>query len=108
FELAILSYLVRYVPGFIKDIAGRWSKNVTPIYCIHWVIISWLTLAIPGQSLSMASFIVLTAGIVVVSDVLATIYANWKAGDGQRHFSSTTLILVGALLATMLVLYSFS
>ncbi|KIQ81894.1 heparan-alpha-glucosaminide N-acetyltransferase domain-containing protein [Aeromonas sp. L_1B5_3] len=107
FELAILSYLVRYVPGFIKDIAGRWSKNVTPIYCIHWVIISWLTLAIPGQSLSMASFIVLTAGIVVVSDVLATIYANWKAGDGQRHFSSTTLILVGALLATMLVLFLF-
>ncbi|MGL4737738.1 MAG: heparan-alpha-glucosaminide N-acetyltransferase domain-containing protein [Cellulosilyticaceae bacterium] len=82
-EIAVLSFLIPFIPKVLLTIAKRWSKNVTSLYCIHWVIITWLALVIPMGSLKMAPFIVLVGVIVGVSDVIAYFYGQIKQRRGR-------------------------
>ncbi|WP_186323948.1 heparan-alpha-glucosaminide N-acetyltransferase domain-containing protein [Bacillus thuringiensis] len=77
-EISILSFLAPLVPKFVQTIVARWSKNVTPIFCIHWVIITWATLIITPYSLNMFWFVLFLIVIVPLSDCVAYIYSNRK------------------------------
>lgn len=77
-EISLLSFLAPIVPKFLQTIVARWSKNVTPIFFIHWIIITWTTLVIPQYSLNMFWFVIFLIVIVPLSDLLAYIYANKK------------------------------
>lgn len=79
-EISILSFIVNLIPNFLTNIAGRWSKNVTSIYCISWCIITWTVLVIPSNSLSMGPFIIYIIITIVLSDFLAYIYTKIKRG----------------------------
>ena len=74
----MLSFIVPFIPKVGLDIAGRWSKNVTSLYCIHWVILTWSTLVIPVNSLEMLPFIFLVIVIVGASDLRAHYYRKIK------------------------------
>ena len=78
-EISILSFIAPFVPPFLQAIAGRWSKNVTTIFCIHWVIITWSTLFIPSGSLDIFDFIVYLIVIIPLSDFLAYYYKKLKS-----------------------------
>lgn len=75
-EISILSFLAPIVPKFLQTIVARWSKNVTPIYFINWILITWTTLVIPEYSLDMFWFVILLIVIVPLSDLLAYIYVS--------------------------------
>lgn len=77
-EIALLSFLVPILPTFLEKIFARWSKNVSPIFFISWIIITWIALIIPMNSLSMLGFIILLIIIVPLSDYLAHLDANRK------------------------------
>ncbi|MGL5915548.1 MAG: heparan-alpha-glucosaminide N-acetyltransferase domain-containing protein [Culicoidibacterales bacterium] len=69
-ELGGLYYILQYIPNWLVAIAKRWSRNVTAIFCVHWVILTWLGILIPQASLTLVWFLLLTFGIVLVSDWL--------------------------------------
>ena len=77
-EISIISFVAHLVPKFLQTIVKRWSKNVTALYCIHWIIITWLALIIPTHSLNMFWFVILLVIIVVLSDLIAYVYSSRK------------------------------
>ncbi|MEW6308364.1 MAG: heparan-alpha-glucosaminide N-acetyltransferase domain-containing protein [Bacillota bacterium] len=101
-ELAILSFIAPFIPKSLQNIAGRLSKNVTSLYCIQWVLITWLTLVIPINGLDMAWYVALVIAIIVLSDSAATLYAQWQATEAVRQMSTLALILAGTLIFAMI------
>ena len=77
-EISLLSFIAPFVPKFLQSIAGRWSKNVTTIFCIHWVIITWTSIIIPLGSLDMLWFVAYLIVIIPLSDFLANYYRKVK------------------------------
>ncbi|SHJ83273.1 Protein of unknown function [Clostridium cavendishii DSM 21758] len=77
-EICIISFITPFVPKFLQNIFTRWSKNVTIIFCIHWVIITWSTLFIPLGSMGIFNFILYIIILIIVSDFLAYYYSKLK------------------------------
>ena len=75
-EISLISFVTSFIPKFLQKIIGRWSKNVTSIFFIHWIIISWSSLFIYANSLGMQSFVILLVIIIVLSDFLADLYSK--------------------------------
>lgn len=101
-EISILSFIAPFVPKFLQKIASRWSKNVTTIFCIHWVIVTWSTLVIPLQSLEMFSFIMYLIILIPVSDFLANYYINLKTKEDRLKRPTIVYVLIGTLLASLI------
>lgn len=101
-EISILSFIAPFVPKFLQKIASRWSKNVTTIFCIHWVIVTWSTLVIPLQSLEMFSFIMYLIILIPVSDFLANYYINLKTKEDVLKRPTIVYVLIGTLLASLI------
>ena len=87
-EISLLSFITKFTPKFLGKIIARWSKNVTPIFFIHWIILTWTTLFIANNSLSMLSFIILLVVVISLSDYLANLYSMYKKKDKNSENSS--------------------
>jgi hypothetical protein len=72
--LSILFFTSKLFAGLIGTTINRWSKNVTAIYFIHWVIIGFLTLLLGINSYSIIQSLLITLGVLIVSDMLSIIY----------------------------------
>ncbi len=68
FWISILFFSVQSLPQFLIIQFKRWSKNVTEIYFIHWVMIGWLGLILHEHSAGLILYIILTVSIFAVSD----------------------------------------
>lgn len=100
-EISILSFIVPFIPRVLQKTAERWSKNVTKIFCIHWVIITWSALIIPSKSFDMFSFIAFLIVIIPLSDFLAYYYTKIKSKQDTQKSSIITYILIGTFLASI-------
>ncbi len=54
---------------FVRSLSF-WSRHVTAIYCVQWLLFGWATLAIPAQSQSTARATLLGVIVIGASDVL--------------------------------------
>lgn len=77
-EIALLSFVAPLLPKDLELIVARWSKNVTPIFFIHWLLITWSALLIVPSSLNMLQFVLLLLVLVPLSDLLAYLYSQRK------------------------------
>jgi len=82
--LALWNFLIPIIPDFIRNKLVFWSKATTPIYVIHWLILSWCsflvfdTFNIPQSILGM---ILLT----LASGVIADLYIKIKERLSERE-----------------------
>jgi len=76
FWMAILFYATKYVPKVVAKTIGRWSRNVTDIYIIHWIFIGWIAIVIGRHGLELGPYMVLFISIFIVSDALAWWYGK--------------------------------
>lgn len=74
FWISLLFFITPYIPGFCDETIRRWSKNVTGIYFIHWVIIGWLVFLLSYNSQYAIASFVLFVGVTIASDGLSFIY----------------------------------
>lgn len=81
-EISLISFITPYIPKVLITIIERWSRNVTAIYFIHWILIGWTALIVAGDSLSYLPFLILCLGIIVISDLGAKFYRRYR--DGRR------------------------
>lgn len=72
--ISICHGLVRLLPKPVINTLCRWSKQITPIYVIHFVILNYLFYVIP-HGISNFQTVVLSLGVLAASDLLASI---WK------------------------------
>jgi uncharacterized membrane protein len=56
----------------------RWSKNITEIYFIHWIILGILCQVIV-ESLNVWVIVIISATVLIVSDLIAYLYMKFKA-----------------------------
>ena len=56
---------------------ARWSKNVTIIYCVHWLILGWLSILelLPHTTNTFIHFMMAIA-LVICSDLIASLYVK--------------------------------
>ncbi|ADL53181.1 acyltransferase family protein [Clostridium cellulovorans] len=76
-------FITPHIPYIIKRALVRWSKNVTEIYCIHWMIISWSLIVLP--TLSLPAIFIFYAILCIVSDFISIQYIKLKKG-ANFHF----------------------
>ena len=41
--LGICHFLIRYLPEWVSSLSQKISRNITSIYCIHWVLVVYIT-----------------------------------------------------------------
>lgn len=76
--LPICRWIVDKFPSRIKDILFYWSKNITVVYCIQWVIISWGILLLGGMHNQELPIVLLLMVVVMVLTHLSTKIYNLK------------------------------
>jgi uncharacterized membrane protein len=84
FWLCVLFYVTKVLPKPVGKTIGRWSRNVTDIYIIHWILIGWIAIAIGRHGLDLFYYGLLSIAIFVVSDVLAIWYNKRKRLKAQE------------------------
>lgn len=74
FWISILYFISKVFFGLLKTTISRWSKNVTSIYFIHWVIIGLLSLFIEQNSNGFLISISIFLTLMISSDLLSILY----------------------------------
>ncbi|MCP4215697.1 MAG: acyltransferase [bacterium] len=74
--ISLIYFVSKPLKGFIKSTIGRWSRNVLPVYLLHWIIIGWLSTLIHDGGYLLT--IVLMVTLMAVSDLLTTTYKKMK------------------------------
>lgn len=75
--IALVYFISNVFPVFLNTQFKRWSKNVTEIYFIHWVLIGWLYCLLDESSLNIPEFLICSTLIFMVSDFVS-IYLSKK------------------------------
>ncbi len=64
--------------GLQSNLAGRfcgfWSRNITIIYCIQWVLIGWAALWVPYQRLGLAEVVGMVVLVIVTTHMLTVAF----------------------------------
>lgn len=68
FWISLLFLFTNALPAIVLNQFKRWSRNVTEIYFIHWILIGWLQWYIYPETYGIAAFVMLSAIIFIVSD----------------------------------------
>lgn len=84
FWISLLYFAVFPLKNRSFNTLKRWSKNVTEIYFIHWLILGILDYLVIDSPLSVWTTIVLAAAILIVSDFIAYQYIKFKAKYSER------------------------
>ena len=71
---SLVYYLSFHMPDFAKQALSRWSKNITTIYCVHWLIIGW-SLTILPLPLSLPWILLFFVALLAVSGDLRLLFA---------------------------------
>lgn len=72
--VSVLFLLVSLIPDFLLKQFKRWSRNVTEIYFIHWILIGWVEWFLFPDTFGVRMFLVLFFVIFLVSDLLGYMY----------------------------------
>jgi len=79
----MLYFLSRHMPDIVMRTFSRWSRNITTIYCVHWIIIGW-SLAVIEHPLPLPWILLYFVGLVIVSDIVSVLYLKLKSGVISR------------------------
>ncbi|PXY01200.1 hypothetical protein DF185_11180 [Marinifilum breve] len=74
--ISMLFLLMRILPEFVVNQFKRWSKNVTEIYFIHWVLIGWLQWYVYPETYDIVVFVILSVIIFLVADGFSHLLAK--------------------------------
>jgi uncharacterized membrane protein len=83
FWISLLFLISKGFVGVIKTTVERWSRNVTSIYFIHWVLIGNLTLLLGLNTSNLITTIAITVIIAILSDILAIVYVKVSKKNAQ-------------------------
>lgn len=70
---SLIYFLSFYLPAFAKQALSRWSKNITTMYCVHWLIIGW-SLTILPLPLSLPWILLYFVLLLVITDLISVYY----------------------------------
>lgn len=95
--LSVWSFLSAILPQFIKARLMFWSKSVTAIYVIHWLLIGW------GEFLVFDSFniwqtVIIMVTLIIFTDRIADLYIKIKERLADHEEVDLPVVLEAARL----------
>jgi len=82
--LSVLYFASGAFPAVAYQKLLYWSRELTPIYVIHWVLIGWLALFVGFGQFMFWQTILAMSIIVVSADRIAAAYAGWRGKRRDR------------------------
>lgn len=76
--LSVIFRIGRRSRGIVKKTLTRWSRNVSSIYFIHWVLIGWSTVLIGEGSLGPWAMLIVILILTAVSDAIAVAWNRYN------------------------------
>ena len=76
--IGIVFFISKYIPEVLQTILSRWSKNVTEIYFIQWILIGWTAVGTDYNQFGAAKTIAITIAVLIASDWIASLYEKIK------------------------------
>lgn len=70
--LAFVYFIRNAFPAAVTSRLQFWSKNLTTIYCVHWVLLGWATLLVGLNELNLWQTILAMPAVVLVADRIVT------------------------------------
>jgi uncharacterized membrane protein len=67
-----------HIPQLITGTLSRWSKNITTLYCVHWLIVGW-TYVVVESTLTLPWVLVCSVVLLAVSDFISDFYLKTKS-----------------------------
>ncbi len=89
--MCALFYATKVLPKVAGRTINRWSRNVTDIYIVHWVLMGWIAIAIGRHDLDLPYYPLLVLSIFVLSNLLAIWYNKGKRLKAQEANASHLL-----------------
>ncbi len=83
--ISLIYFISKHLKGVVKSVLVRWSRNVLPIYIIHWIIIGWLSMAVPKTGYLPTTVIMVI--LMALSDLLGAVYTKRKTLVRQSPIS---------------------
>ena len=85
--------LLNVIPKWIENIAVSISGNITSVYCIHWVLVSfvvnvWMYIVRGTTLLTSPQIVALGSAISIASIVIAHYFTKWKGR--LKKYAKTT------------------
>lgn len=68
----------RSFPAAVGQRLLYWSRELTPIYVIHWVLIVWIALFIGLNQLMFWQTVLAMAIVIVAADRITATFAGWR------------------------------
>jgi uncharacterized membrane protein len=81
--MSLIYLFSSHIPAVVGQTLSRWSKNITVIYCVHWLIIGW-SLTIMDLPISLPWILLYFVALVVVSDLFSVYYLKLKSQMIER------------------------
>jgi len=89
--LSALYFASGAFPAVVRRRLLYWSRELTPIYVIHWVLIGWLALFVGFGQFMFWQTILAMSIIVVAADRIAGAYAGWRRTRRDQTHGYTSL-----------------
>ena len=89
--LSVLYFASGAFPAVAYQKLLYWSRELTPIYVIHWVLIGWLALFVGFGQFMFWQTILAMSIIVVAADRIAGAYAGWRRTRRDQTHGYTSL-----------------
>lgn len=78
-------YFLRWVlPNFSSKLLNRWSRNINPMYFIHWMLLGWSALILKETPLDLVKALVAILALTILSDGAAVLWKQVKTGTAKR------------------------
>jgi uncharacterized membrane protein len=100
-HLAIIGFVLLWIAGF-RWVAGRFdlgpvarflrylSRNVTPVYVAHWIIIGWSTLLLGFRSRGWLMMLACACAVTALSCGIAALYSRLPKPTRRSHPGTRT------------------
>lgn len=83
--LSICSLLVNKVkPNKMFDLLYFWSRNVTVIYVLQWLLICWGSIFVGFQKMQVGSMLVSMLVVLILTDVLTRVWLRFKSKNTSQ------------------------
>lgn len=69
--LSVVYFVAKIFPNWLISLFKVWSRNVTEIYFIHWILIGWLGIFLDENTMDILLYLFTTIAIFTVSDLLS-------------------------------------
>ncbi|MBW6411267.1 heparan-alpha-glucosaminide N-acetyltransferase domain-containing protein [Clostridium weizhouense] len=72
FWISIIYFITNYIPEKIYIHFARWSKNITKMYCVHWILLGYSMLLFELESYMPIKILGLFIVIFIITDIICT------------------------------------